>query len=668
MQQSKHKKIKLDFWKIIKKQRKDTLDVILTDTHSCDFKSMKTGVVSPKGINNIYKFGENDWNAMKFLSCSLSDYLSSDSKHNTFQIIKLRKLLGKLQKQHKGEIRFFLTSENENFFIKTYEKIGSTQEEEEDILIHEYFVGAYGTNSLRKDIPTFSYIPGIFTCGSIIRENLDVPYCSENNPIASYLIYENIKDSITLAKWNGTFEDMLNIIIQLLLALDTAYRQFRFTHYDLHIGNIMISEKETYIPYEIDGETLFLKTNYIASIIDYGMSYIEYKGKSYGTVENLMEYHIYPTVPYPMYDMFKLICTILMYNYRLPRDRVILRDDSTVIIKNAQQFHKLKKILKFFTSGGELEYEGKEYYIRFLTSYYRKYKFFQIHYTKEYREIHYVDLFNYIVTNYGEDIRKMFLKSKNSDPKIPIYGCGSILNAKRQDCKTDIELKKIGFIDISSTKEAFPLEAGFYSVVEYLMKNGYTDPGNTPGWIKANIVQAREIFVKDIIADLMPNLREMDKTDSKDPDNKLGIYEYVKALLLSIVLMKKVLGTLNYFNAIIDYIEKEIKLYEESVRINRALLRKYPDKQRFLEELKSVQYEQNKLRKSFFEGKIETKGMSINNVIKRMNRVLQNGKLGYSGGGMNVPHLKKLLKINGIGSSNMKRRELVRELSKLLKP
>lgn len=131
-----------------------------------------------------------------------------------------------------------------------------------DNLIHECFIGLI-LNNLKQKIPNFSYVYGTFK--------------NVNN-----VIYENVHSSIPLRDYLKVCDlnDLLNIVLQVLYSIDIANKEYEFVHYDLNIDNILIKNvnKEYYIQYE----NIFIKTNKIAMIIDYGLSRIKYNNKVYG--------------------------------------------------------------------------------------------------------------------------------------------------------------------------------------------------------------------------------------------------------------------------------------------------------------------------------------------------------------------------------------------------
>lgn len=186
-----------------------------------------------------------------------------------------------------------------------------------DIIKHEYFIGSYGTNKLRLEhsILNFSFILGLFKCNEpVIGSDKKVNnFCTMNNNIRDFVIYENILPSIQYNNYTinstTTFEDWLNIYIQIVLALDTANRTIDFTHYDLHDQNVMVRDygKKILLPYKLyNGKIIYIETSKIGTIIDYGRSFIRYNNQPFG-ITRLEEFGISPTQSFPLYDPYKLL-------------------------------------------------------------------------------------------------------------------------------------------------------------------------------------------------------------------------------------------------------------------------------------------------------------------------------------------------------------------------
>lgn len=141
-------------------------------------------------------------------------------------------------------------------------------------MIREYFMGIKAINNLRYLIPNFVYTLGAFICHKPIKTG---EVCAGKKDRTPFVLYEKIPgDSVAnLLKSNKiTFEQWLLIFVQLLLALDVAQRDIRFTHFDLHAGNVMVRKEKNFnysIP--IDNKSYHINNpGIIPVVIDFGLA------------------------------------------------------------------------------------------------------------------------------------------------------------------------------------------------------------------------------------------------------------------------------------------------------------------------------------------------------------------------------------------------------------
>jgi hypothetical protein len=145
-------------------------------------------------------------------------------------------------------------------------------------LIHEVFIGSLILNRMRDLIPNFAYVFGGFSCLPPVLDKSHTvrTWCSEND-YTMYAIYENVIDSVPLRKFVETcsFDDFLNVTLQVFYAFQMAYKRFGFTHYDLHFENVLIRRLPypVSIIYETENGKEYLTTQNLAMVIDYGLSY-----------------------------------------------------------------------------------------------------------------------------------------------------------------------------------------------------------------------------------------------------------------------------------------------------------------------------------------------------------------------------------------------------------
>lgn len=215
-----------------------------------------------------------------------------------------------------------------------------------DSLIHEYFVAAggtftdsngelktiIGTNWLRKVCLNYSQILGAFRCGAPDIDPLSKrlrAFCSTENPASyvNYVIYEKI-DGPDFAKAAATITatTFVTSMIQIAYALEIAQIYNGFTHYDLHSQNVILREansddptEEVLVPYVMTEDlTVYVQSNYIPTIIDYGRCHIQSPAPAEefaGAPTEHFGYHtswganygISAVAARPYYDLYKIL-------------------------------------------------------------------------------------------------------------------------------------------------------------------------------------------------------------------------------------------------------------------------------------------------------------------------------------------------------------------------
>lgn len=184
-------------------------------------------------------------------------------------------------------------------------KIPKTKRHYDD-LVREYFIGITAINNLRYTVPNFMYTLGAFI------------YPPEDDSCPVFVVYEKIP-GITLEKairsGKLTFEDFLNIFVQLLLALEVAQRSCSFCHYDLHINNIILrpTGKEYGYTIVLDEQRYDITIDkYLPMIIDFGIASVQYKNRAIGSYHYSsygMEHYLIQGA-----DMYKLLYYSYIYS------------------------------------------------------------------------------------------------------------------------------------------------------------------------------------------------------------------------------------------------------------------------------------------------------------------------------------------------------------------
>lgn len=305
--------------------------------------------VAPEQLrNDLYtRFYDADF-MKKILAFSRSVFIHDPSR--SFDTYRLRKWLDNI-KTLKLQNTTLVTeggalSEGDTFIVKTLAYNGPDKKSE---VLHEFFVGTACINKLRNTVLNFSMVLGAFECGTPVVEYDEPKICVGEND-ALYIVYEKIPEYLDM---NHAIPQMdLNVyictVVQILLALQVAFDEFKFTHYDLHTSNVRIRilDGKYSIPYPTRKGRIFINTNFLPTIIDYGMAYVEYNGEHFGSTR-LMEYDIAPR-PFPAYDIYKLLCMSLLAK---PSDDIknfirciavnfILGDNSVQTIDQIDKFAK----------------------------------------------------------------------------------------------------------------------------------------------------------------------------------------------------------------------------------------------------------------------------------------------------------------------------------------
>lgn len=209
-------------------------------------------------------------------------------------------------------------------------------ETSEKLLKREYFVGRYAINKLRYKIPTFMYTLGMFNCSGSVEQNSEQLCESKNGHSNPYLVLEKIPGKTLrdlLVNRELTFEQWLVIFFQILLSLEIAQREIKFTHFDLHTSNVMIRNTESY-NISLDNVTYTINNPiHTPVIIDYGMSAVEIDGHTIG--EHDMSGFGIVNFMVAGYDMYK----ILIFSAMDAADE----DNTDNVI-----FNKIQKIFDFY--------------------------------------------------------------------------------------------------------------------------------------------------------------------------------------------------------------------------------------------------------------------------------------------------------------------------------
>lgn len=257
-------------------------------------------------IRNLHKIGENNVNGYAFLG-SIASGDPDNSPGKNFCVIKVS---------------------------ERYDEYGN------DELRHETFIGMYVGNGMRKlGCPNFSVVYGMFeTTHPYINPITNKVECWGtkliDNRKSVYCIYETIKgENVADLIFKGlSVDNFILIFAQIVFAILQAYEQFSFTHYDLHSENVIVRDfgekcyveysvynrtertrKDDFINFPKDGKSerkYYVRSDgYIPTIIDYGLSYCDYKSEPFGYFGTASFYHLGldPEEPNFFHDIYKFL-------------------------------------------------------------------------------------------------------------------------------------------------------------------------------------------------------------------------------------------------------------------------------------------------------------------------------------------------------------------------
>lgn len=209
-----------------------------------------------------------------FSKLSLSNTLLST-------IFKINKVLS--QSSVNGSIFTITINDITSYLIK----VPNVANKSSDPLSYEYYVGL-SLNELRQNSISchLSLVYGRLSCNI---EPTMKSFCEIGNE-TTHVIYENITTKsgnvLTFDKFisNARRKNLklaqviiLNILIILLITLQKGQDTMQFTHYDLHLNNILIVklDKCYKLKYTYNGTEYFIVTQFIPFIIDYGRTHID---------------------------------------------------------------------------------------------------------------------------------------------------------------------------------------------------------------------------------------------------------------------------------------------------------------------------------------------------------------------------------------------------------
>ena len=245
-------------------------------------------------------------------SCLVDAVVYQDEdKINIHEWLKYLKIIGEPSVEGVALASSF-TLDSKLFVIKV------PQDTHKDRLAHEAVIGFYATNQLRSLVPNFMFVYGYTKCTPPLTVGKEaVNWCNSGSSIVSYLINENIQDSISLNQMiknpNLALQDFLDIFLQVINALNQAYKIKGFIHYDLHSENVLVREftEEISVPYYGTSNKVlgYISNRFIPFIIDYGMARIKISNDPNEIIYRVgyEEINQIANQPNPLHDIYKLL-------------------------------------------------------------------------------------------------------------------------------------------------------------------------------------------------------------------------------------------------------------------------------------------------------------------------------------------------------------------------
>lgn len=268
--------------------------------------------------------------------------------------------------------------------------------------MHEMFV-ALVLNKYRKQIPNFMYGFGFFECNSPLETNRDgvesICNAKPKQPI-HYLIFENIPGEELYQFLRGddvSTTKILDYYTQILFSLEMT-KDINYSHNDLHDLNVILrpikTSNKASIRYDVGGRTWYLETDTVATIIDYGYSYIEHNHKKYSS-KDLLVAGVYWDRPNRILDAYKLLM-VIGHNLMTQSDP-----------KKARIFQDLTPLFRYFVDDSED-----------VSAYLKEHKKSQYTISSQ-KDYQHLDLILYIIKSYPK-IMGMLLKTT---PSSHVLGC-----------------------------------------------------------------------------------------------------------------------------------------------------------------------------------------------------------------------------------------------------
>lgn len=338
------------------------LEEVQSELYTRIFSLSESGddsMLPSKTIEKLYKQRFYDPGVMEFIKCSLMSMFTNKSldKISRFWIHNIKRIG---EPSADGEVSLAKIGGYSELVVfkisKKPENVYST--------IYEGLIG-HEVNKLRRmGNVNFAYTYGVIKCG----------HKDMCKPEDTVLMQEFVK-GVSYESYVRSIDDpyeFISAILQLTFSLNWAYNSSRFQHLDLHNQNVMAREtgrSSFYVPYQHNGQDVYVKSKKVMTIIDFGRSAIRINSGNGSNGEVIYSADTPDSNPdglSPLADIFKLL-GFTLYRADIPitekvrekvyrfnggiNEREVVKEPAT----NTTIIQLVEELMKFFVDIRELK-------------------------------------------------------------------------------------------------------------------------------------------------------------------------------------------------------------------------------------------------------------------------------------------------------------------------
>lgn len=190
-------------------------------------------------------------------------------------------------------------------------------------------------NNLRSFVPNFPLAFGMFHCNHDASQRRSArsrrgraqggTLCGRGGPLTTFIMMELVPDAVHarhIAVTARSVREVVDVVVQVLLALEVAQRAMKFTHYDLHPSNVLLSplraEKPLVFVYHVGGTAYPVSARHLAAIIDFGTAYVSGLPDEYKRMRKWQGFHVKSWGQisdrfHPAHDMMRFVDSMVYY-------------------------------------------------------------------------------------------------------------------------------------------------------------------------------------------------------------------------------------------------------------------------------------------------------------------------------------------------------------------